>query len=61
MNVIENIVGIVVNNETANDAQGNFNFCGVMGSPVIDYYIGSYIFLQCFDDFKVASRPFSDY
>lgn len=61
MDVIDKVGGIVLNGRTVNDAQGDYSFCGVMGSSVIDYCICSYNFLQLVDNFSVASKPYSDH
>ena len=61
LDAVENIGGIVLNGRSVEDAEGNYTFCGVMGSSVIDYGIGSYSFLQYVTKFSVASKPFSDH
>lgn len=53
--------GIVLNGRCGNDLVGEFTFCGVMGSSVIDYAICSYSFLQYLADFKISTKPYSDH
>lgn len=61
LDAIENVGGIVLNGRMVGDEQGNFSFCGVMGSSVIDYCICSYSLLQFVEKFSIASKPYSDH
>lgn len=53
--------GIIVNGRMAGDSEGEFTFCGVMGSSVIDYCICSPDVLKLLSDFQIPSKPFSDH
>lgn len=59
--LIEQFGGIVLNGRAGKDVQGEYSFCGSMGSSVIDYCICSYSLLQYVDDFAIASKPYSDH
>ena len=62
LDAIENVGVIVLNGRMVGDEQGNFSFCGVMGSSVIDYCsICSYSLLQFVEKFSNASKPYSDH
>lgn len=61
LNIIEDIGGIVLNGRTTGDDFGDFSFCGVMGSSVIDYCFVSSNFLTYVNKFQIASEPFSDH
>ena len=61
LDVFDTIGGIVLNGRSADDAQGDFTFCGAMENSVIDYCVCSYSVLQYVDSFSVATKPFSDH
>lgn len=61
LRIVDDIGGIIINGRTLEDIDGEFTFCGAMGSSVIDYCISSASFLSYIDKFKVATEPFSDH
>lgn len=61
LQIIEDIGGIVLNGRTTGDTEGNFSFCGIMGSSVIDYNICSHSFLRYVEDFSIDMKIFSDH
>ena len=61
LDIFDSIGGIILNGRVIGDLQGEFTFCGPMGSSVIDYGVCSYNFLEIVENFAVASKPFSDH
>lgn len=59
--LLENMGGIIVNGRMAGDVRGEFTFCGVMGSSIIDYCICSLDVLKLLCDFHIPCKPFSDH
>lgn len=61
MALLENIGGIIINGRMASDIDGEYTFCGVMGSSLIDYCICSLDVTKMLSDFYVPSKPYSDH
>lgn len=61
LTLVENVGGIIVNGRMAGDVKGEYTFCGVMGSSIIDYCICSLDVLKLIFDFHIPSKPFSDH
>lgn len=61
METLEGLGGIVLNGRTIGDANGEFSFCGGVGSSVIDFCICSHSLLKFVHDFHIDCKPYSDH
>ena len=61
LELIDNCGGVVVNGRLADDIDGEYSFCGVMGSSIIDYCFCSLDFLKVISKFSIPSKAYSDH
>lgn len=61
LKIVENLGGIFLNGRILGDLEGEYSFCGGMGSSVIDYCMCSPSLLQYIDKFAIRPKSFSDH
>lgn len=61
LNFVEDFGGIILNGRTTGDTDGEYSFCGAMGSSVIDYFICSWNLLQYVQELTIPTKIYSDH
>ena len=61
LDLMENCGGVLVNGRMNDDVDGEFTFCGVMGSSIIDYCFCSLDVLKFMSKFTIPRKSYSDH